>query len=483
MSLHSQKPSSHLRVGRALPSLFVWALVGSTVSGCAGPGSGPIEPPSRSLGARHRAFEAAARPPAIEGSAAIETREVEGELSLRRALTLALLRNPELAAFSWESRAREADALQAGLLPNPTLSIEAENLAGSGPFSGYDNAETTVMLGQLVQLGGKRAKRQRVAELERDLADWDYEVKRLDVFTSVTRRFIDVLEAQYRLRLARELRDLAEESLEAVSNRVRMGAASSVERTRAAVNASSAAVALRRAEAGLAASRADLAALWGSRNASFDRAVGDLEAIYEPPELPAIRDRLANNPDVARWASERAHRRAFVKLQDAERIPDITLAGGLRRLETSDDSALVLGLTIPLPLFDRNQGARDAARFRESKAGSMEEAAVVRAARSLEIAYQGLRASHDAVLALREEVLPQAERAYVGVRDGYLRGLFRYVDVLDAQRTLFELRAQELSALGQFHRAAADVERLTGTPLDPTTRPSETETDTPDNEE
>ncbi|MBW1886601.1 MAG: TolC family protein [Deltaproteobacteria bacterium] len=430
------------RTGRF--ALFASALA---LFGCVQPAPSGTRPASRVLGESYPIFSAtdSATDGAPVASERLRLQEPEDALSLRQALALSLLQNPDLAAFSWESRAREADALQAGVLPNPELSIEAEDFAGNGAFDGYDNAQTTVMLGQLVELGGKRTKRRRV------------------------------LEAQNRLRLAAELRDLADESLDAVSKRVRAGAASSVEETRASVNSSSAAVAQRRAIAALGAARARLASLWGAHSAGFGSALGELDTVYSPPEFAAIQRLLVNNPDVARWASELAHRKAVVDLQDARRIPNITVGGGVRRFETSNDSALVLGVTVPFPVFDRNQGAREAARSRRSKARSEEQAAVASAARDLEVAYQTLSASYDAVVALRGDVLPQAERAYAGVRTGYLTGLFRYVDVLDAQRTLFELRDQELSELARYHRAAADVERLTGTPLRTTSRGADAE--------
>jgi len=442
----------------------VLVFLSAGLIGCVAPAPSATHPSSRTLGAEDLAFAIPDSVPgrATEGSS---PRGDEGALSLRQALALALLHNPDLAVFSWEGRAREAEALQVGLLPNPELTIDSENFAGSGPFSGYDSAETTIILGQLVELGGKRSKRRRVAALERDLADWDYEVGRLDVLTAVTQEFVGVLEAQQRLSLAQELRDLASESLVAVSKRVHAGAASTVEQTRAEVNRSSAEVDLRRTVARLATSRARLASLWGARSATFDRAVGDLASVYSPPDFEPIRQLRANNPDIARWASELAHRDAVVALEDTRQIPNVTVGGGVRRFEAGNDSALVLGISVPLPVFDQNQGARRAARFRRSKARSEKLVAITVAARDLEVAFQELAASYDAVRALRGEVIPQAEKAYAGVRIGYLRGFFRYIDVLDAQRTLFELRDSELSELGRFHRAAAEVERLTATPL------------------
>src|SRR5262245_60728610 len=146
-----------------------------------------------SSAAAQRVEAASPEPPAIRmrvisqqsGALPIEgVEEPRGVIRLQQVLTLTLLRNPELAAFSFDMRAAEARALQAGIWPNPQLGVEVENVAGTGSTTkGVRAAETTLQLSQLIELGGKRAKRMRLAGLERELTSWDYEVKRLDVLT------------------------------------------------------------------------------------------------------------------------------------------------------------------------------------------------------------------------------------------------------------------------------------------------------------
>jgi len=100
------------------------------------------------------------------------------ELTLRDALALALQRNSELAAFGKERAATEAAILQAGVLPNPVLEIAGDNRGNARKAEAGDRS-TSIQLGQLIELGGKRGARVRVAEASRDLANWDYEAKRI----------------------------------------------------------------------------------------------------------------------------------------------------------------------------------------------------------------------------------------------------------------------------------------------------------------
>jgi cobalt-zinc-cadmium efflux system outer membrane protein len=211
--------------------LFYTVIFSFAVSGCTNTSTDTAWPERRPLGREFRTFQSSKEPPASVKRTP-EVGEPNGVITLRQALGLALMHNPELGAFSWEVRAAEARTLQASLLPNPEIEVEVEEVGGSGGRSGFDGAETTIQLGQLIELAGKPAKRKRVASLESELAAWDYEAMRLDVLTGVAFAFVQVLGMQERLALTEELVQLSEGVLGAVSQRVEAGKDSPVEKTR-----------------------------------------------------------------------------------------------------------------------------------------------------------------------------------------------------------------------------------------------------------
>ncbi len=396
---------------------------------------------------------------------ALPLEEPTGAISLREALALALVKNPDLAAFSWEVRAREARTLQAGLLPNPGLSVLVEDVGGSGDFHGAQQAQTTIQLSQLIELGGKRAARMRATSLTRDLAGWDYEVRRIETLTQVSQAFTETLAAQQRLLLAEELVGLAEEVARTVSERVKAGKVSPIEETKANIALSSVRIERERARLALEAARKRLATTWGSTTLRFDRVEGDLDVVAPLPRLERLVERLARNPALARWAVEMAQRQAVVQVERANAIPDITVSGAFRRINETDDNALVFGVSIPLPLFNRNQGAILEARHRLAKAEAERRAVEVRVTSALADAYKALATAHAEAVALKANVLPGAQSAFEGINEGYRLGKFGYLDVLDAQRTLFDARARYLQAVAAYHTAVAEVERLVGEPL------------------
>ncbi|MGE3539166.1 MAG: TolC family protein [Candidatus Tectimicrobiota bacterium] len=423
-----------------------------------------VWPEQRSLGQELVSY----RPPRQEPETVPSARAVTnptGVLTLLQAQALALLQHPRLAAFGWEVRAGEARTLQASLPPNPEVGIEVEDFAGTGALRSFRGTEITIHLSQRIELAGKRQKRTRVAALERDLVAWDYEAARIAVLTQVTQAFIEVLSAQERLRLNMELAELAEQMLHTVAERVRAGKVSPVEETRAQVALSTSRIALERTQRELEAARGRLVETWGSRPPAFERAAGTLEPLAAIPPATRLAERIAQNPDIARWITEMAQRQAALDLAGAQRIPDPTIGGGLRHGRETSDNALVMQLSLPLPIFNRNQGGILEARYRLAKVQEERRAAEVQVRSALAEAYGALASAFVEVKRLYTEVLPGAQRAFEAVSEGYRQGKFGFLEVLDAQRTLFESRGRYLEVLAACHRAVAEVERVIGEPL------------------
>ncbi len=431
------------------------------LSGCAVNSVDLKQPQLSPLGSDIRTFHPPAEP-SEEGSSSLKFEEPTGDLTLSRALSLALLKSPELAAFSWEVRAGEARRLQAGLLPNPEINISSEEFGGSGVRRGYDAAETSVLLSQLVELGGKRAKRTEVAAIQSNLAGWDYESKRLDVFTDTTKAFVETLAAQSRLALAEESFDLAKQVLQAVSERSRAGKVSPLEVIKAEVALSTSRIKLERTKRELETSRKSLAATWGSNSPMFIHAKGDFETINEIQPLNQLLQLIDQNPDIARRKVETTLRRAEIRLEESEKIPSLTIGAGMRRFEETDDSAFLFEVSLPLLLFNRNQGNILEAKHNLAKTLEENRATNVRIRASISRIHQVLSSSYLEAVTLKNDVLPGAYSAFEAAREGYKQGKFGYLDVLDAQRTLFETKAGYIAALADYHKAIAEAERLIG---------------------
>lgn len=388
-----------------------------------------------------------------------------GDLPLARALAAALEGSPVLGATALEIRRREALALQAGLLPNPVLEVSAEDFVGDSQKKSLGYQQTTVSLAQLVELGGKRGARKWLALRDRDVAARDFEVTRVAVLTDATKAFLLVLAIQERRALLEELEGLAAESVRSVAATVRAGAVSAVEEDRALVNLERVRLERARVANDLASARALLAATWGQSEATFDAVTGDLWSVPSIPDWVDLAAVVSDAPEISRWNAEIERREAALSLERANRIPDLEVSIAGRHHPLGDAGGVVAGFSIPLQLFDRNQGNVLAAQQELARARAEGRRLDVSTRTLLAARHQALVIAHREVETLRDQIIPRAERVFAQTRVGYARGLFRYVEVLDAQRTLFEARREILAALLALHVTATDLERLTGHPL------------------
>lgn len=404
--------------------------------------------------------------PAGNDTGAVDERPPQepGILTLDKALELTLMHSPELAAFSHGTSAAEADAHQAGARPNPELALEVEEFAGTGSRKGFDAAETSVRLSQTLELGEKRARRQRVAQAEARLAGRDCEAMRLAVLTLARKAYVDVLLAQGQVALADSQVAIARDVCKAVTERVSAGKVAPREQTKADVELAGARIAHDRAQRELQAARRRLCSSWGSATPAFKEAAGDLDTIRDLP-LEEVSSRLDDAPDVARWNDEVARSREALALAKAGRIPDLGVSAGISRFEEDGTHAAVAGLSLPLPLFDRNAAGIRAATHRCARAEWERSAARLRARTDLAEASNRLEAARAEATTIKAELLPGARLAFDSAETGYREGKFSHLDVLDAQRTLNEAKNRHLEVLADYHRAAADVEQLTGVSL------------------
>lgn len=391
-----------------------------------------------------------------------------GTLTLARALALTLEQSPELAAYSWDIRAAEARIIQAGLRPNPEISLTTEDVTGTREFKNGDQAERTLQLSQLVELGGKRPARIEEATFGRALADFDYQVKRVEVLRATTEAFVDALVAQRRLALAEDTVKLSENAVPLTQRRVEVGKASAVEVTRSNVAVALAQIGREQARRDLLAAKAMLAAQWGeTKTVRFDDVSGDLDRTEQLPAFSTLVARLGRNPQIARWTAEREKREATLRLQQAQAVPDITAFVGPRVFGNADNvSTGVIGFSLPLPLFNRNQGNIAEARALLSKTDPEERAAESRAFGELSVAYQTLLRASEEIVILKGSVLPGATQSVDLLTTGYEAGRFSQLEILDARRTFTDARNQHLRALADYHKALARVEALTAAPVE-----------------
>ena len=315
-------------------------------------------------------------------------------------------------------------------------------------------------------MGGKIELQQERARLSIQLAGWDFEKKRMQLLTEVTGLYIQVLEAQEYLTLTRELEHVARETLEVIQTQVKKGRVSPLEQNRAQVVLANTRLELEQSELNLAQSREHLADIWGGGGSDFESVQGRLEVreLVFPPLIKLL-ERLRQHPDLARWNTEFQERKVRLRQAQAQAIPDLYLTGGIRHHHQSNDVGLLIGLSLPVPVFNSNQGNIQEAELRTLQAQESQDRQYFSLRADLKGAHQRLLRSHLTLKVLKHEILPQAEATFLALRKAYAQGQFSYLEVLEAQRNFFETRRQAVSVLSDFYQALNQVEYLTAQEL------------------
>lgn len=370
-------------------------------------------------------------------------------------LLIHLRQTPAAAEATALSDAAEARVRQARVRPNPVAALDLENAFGTGPFSGIDNAETTLSISQDLELWGRRGARVSVAEAEAVAVALRSRLAVVDAAGRLALTYAEAEAASRSADLAREALDLSLADARAALRLVEEGREPLLRGVQA--------------ESEAAAARAVLDERQAERDAAFAR----LASVAQLPTpvtsiAPELLDQapttslVADDPLTVQVAD--AERQAAERRIAVERIrarPDVTASVGVRRYEAEDATALTVGFSLPLPLFDTNRGAVDAVRaeFRAADArlaGARQDAVADRLA-----AQARLRASASRVGAADAGVTA-AEEAYRLSRLGFDAGRISQLELRVGRAALVAARQSALDARLARVRAEIDLARLEG---------------------
>lgn len=380
-------------------------------------------------------------------------------LSLDEALARAARSRFEISTIPRQVQAGEGRMLQASIKPGLELDLETRNAL----------EETSVEVSLVHERGGKREARIATARADLEAIEAQAEVRRLDVGRQVRKAYIAVLAAEQSLGLTEEALALARSLSDTVAERVRAGAASPIEETRAAVRLHGAAAEVERARREVAHARAGLALAVGDAGVRAEPLEGRLPeetaaADPAPPTVPA-----SASPDVKLLDREVSVRRSALAEEQARAARDLTWHAAANYNRLDEEAWVTVGVSIPLFASGRNRGVLAAAAADLERTEIERAAAGQRLAAELDQAHAALQSSAREAATLRGDVLAGAERAFSTVQEGYRLGKFPYLDVLDASRVLLEARLQYTAALAELAQARIDVDRLLGKTSVPST--------------
>lgn len=386
-------------------------------------------------------------------------------LTLKAALQRALAASPRLTAAERDIGIAQGQRIQSGALINPEISYEQDNSLGSGIYRGTRSAETTLQISQLFELFGKRDARIAAGQAGLDTATIERSAVRLEVLSETAIAFLNVVGVQRRIQILDEQVAAIDRITPLLQRRVEAGASSVAETGRAEVASALVKADRERVKASLATARRELAVLMGDSVPKFGVASGRLDVTGRPPSFQAVIAAIDANPQLVRWTAVYARRNAELLMARLRPYPDVRVSAGWRHFNDTGDDAMRLSVSVPVPVFDQNQGNILSAQQSLAKTRAEREAnrntLIVVAGR----AYDSLQGALRELAILRETALPKSRQASDAISEGYAQGRFSLLELLDAQASTVQARLREQEALHNFHVAVATIEGLIGNPL------------------
>lgn len=376
--------------------------------------------------------------------------------TLEMAMRQAFAANPGLQAAQYGVAASEGAILQSQARPNPELAYSQEDTRSK-------DRTITLQVNQLIEIGGKRQARMRVADTEKALASASIFETEATLRYQVVTTFYELLFAQQREENALKTHVLAQQALDAAQKRIKAGSSAPLEASRAQVEEANALLEVQQAQSLIVVAQQSLASLWGGTAAGIGRASGDFSQIPEPPTADQIEHLIDQAPAMLLARRELEQTQAASGVERSKRLQDPTLSLGVRHANDLGRKQLVVGVSIPLPLFDSNAGNQLQALHKVDQAQQTMQNQRLQLQAEVLVARQQLFSSNQQVALLESQVVPTAESAYDLAVRGFTLGRFNFLEVLDAQRSLFDAQRQLLEQRMASHRARAEIDRLLGT--------------------
>jgi cobalt-zinc-cadmium efflux system outer membrane protein len=388
-------------------------------------------------------------------------------LELDKAIQDAILFSPQLKSTESAINALRGTVQQSGYQHNPEIGFNINNIAGSGSYQGGNTSEYDMLISQTIERGGKHEAKIDASKASLNAKKIDIFTNKMDIKYTVEMLYLDILSAYEYLRFTHSQEATAQKTLNFIAKRVAMAADHETQRSKAHFLHKQAVSNRILAEQKLTQAKQKLALICGYKTIDFDIDYQEFLDIKAPKIITKnmtkenIENNIQNIPDIKKYHLLKKEKQALLALEKANAIPDPKVTAGIRHFATSSDQALIMGVSIPLTIYDTNQGNIKRAYEEISQAEHDKTQAELMTKQIIIESLQELNNSYTQLNDIKNSLIPQAQRSFSLAKTAYQNDILSYIEVLDAQNTLFDLKQQYIDLVKQYHIAKVKLNRLT----------------------
>jgi len=377
-------------------------------------------------------------------------------ISFSQARELILAQNAGIYSTQSEIEAAQEGVKQAGVIPNPSGSIGLERFGAN---------EIEASFGQTIELGGKRRLRTEVARKDLEAAQNKRKISSLELEAEIVRRFIPITIISRKLTLLDSIIQTAEKTTEQIRVKVDAGASRKTDLIRAEIGIEQLLIERSEFVREIAQARKRFAALGGERDSILLKVSGSLNSEAAVPSLDDLRNAIKNNPGFAAVEVQLARLEIQKKQLKAESVPDMNISAGYIYKKPEKISAPLVGLSMDIPLFNRNTAAQKQIEFQHRALSKQRENDMRILDADVEDLYSRLMEINKKIAVLRTGTIQKAETVYTILQDYYNAGSASFLDLATAQSETLRLRMDLLDIESEWAYTAADLMQLTSLPI------------------
>jgi len=381
-------------------------------------------------------------------------------LTLEEAKHLACMNSPQLRATSAKVNAAIATERQSSLWENPSFLYEAENLGVNDPESETSLTEYTYSIAQTFEIGGKRAARKKLNHAIKNTRELEYKINEVNLSLEVEAAYIEVLALEEALKILVNQEELNQKLYVTVKNRVEAAKELESQKYKAEISLALAKLKHDSIQKELISAKERLAMFW---NETTLHAQLDPEYFFKIQPLKDISyycSKVETLPQIIKYSSMQNEKLYDIKLQKAQRIPDPTVSVGIRDLREIQVIGYVMSVSFPLPVFNLNSGNISRAIAELNQIGYEKQQAEVDLMKSITQNWYKCQSAYEESSKIKNSILPLSKKEFILANDIYEKGKFSYLEVLDAQRTLFNTTMEYYDALKRYHTYRIELEKI-----------------------
>jgi cobalt-zinc-cadmium efflux system outer membrane protein len=373
-------------------------------------------------------------------------------ISFSQAREIILKQNAGLKSSQTETTAAQEGVSQAGVLPNPDVGVALDK---------FGTNEIEVSVGQTIELGGKRMLRTEIARKELEAAENNTKIIQTELEAEIIRRFIPIVISERKLIVLDSLIAIATSGKEQIESRVNAGAIKKTDLIQSEIELEQ--YTLDRSEflQQSKQARKKFAALAGIKSEQIINVVGILDAHATIPSVELLKQAIMSSPQIISFDINKNRLATEQKLLRAQAKPDLNLSAGVLGSNLEDRISPLVGLSMDIPLFNRNSAAQKQSELLQQSVEQQKENLLTLIEAEIENFHSRLIQIDKQINSLLNSTIPKSEEAYSMLQDYYNAGKTGYLDLTSARAKMLDLQLNLLDLETEKCLAIADLIQTT----------------------